>query len=206
MALPRFQDNQRYLVEGKTLNEIFEAIQTAQIRKGPGYDLRVVPGEGTTLKIEPGGAGSVPWDLVATETGWRVEPGQIFASYGDLASAMTLESSGMTFTPAGGGHVYIEMSDLPEVKLTLKYGNDWSGYPQTYEISSPSSLPYVTRAFVPLWSFATGTLPAGVPGRQVGDNVYGQRWSRAYHLVLTWGSHEVDPDGLHVPVPILAPL
>lgn len=206
MAVKRFQDDQRYLVRGKTLNDLYDQIQTGTLLKGPGYDLSVVPGSGTTLRLAAAAAALArPWDMEITdpEAGKiTIKCGTIIRDAADLTTALDITGETNEFTAEVGHIVRIKIAGtFAAPTATLESAGDWTGHPSGYQTDGTGSSAEFVAHYYPLWRFIGAPAAATV---QVGESVYAQRLVGDHHFLRTMGVYHKAGDRA-IPVPALIP-
>jgi len=163
-----------------------------------------------------------PWSIVAeqqdeTTAVWKLIPGRIYRSYGDLDdtdSLMTIAAVDDPLTIAADNKIWLELTDIGEDPpiLTLKSGavgsGLWDEYPKTFLTEDDGDFnEEVTKAYFLLWEFFDAAdVPALTYGIRVSSGIWGRQAVRAPNLAMVWGIHNFDLQYRKLHVPILVPM
>jgi hypothetical protein len=153
-----------------------------------------------------GDTNPLPWGLYPVGDGeYGITVGSIFKTFGSLdgAELITIVDDDTTFTPSATTIVYLEYDNTTPATpvLTLKTGAAWAEHPLTFKLST-TGVQRAEKSYFRLWHGVSGDKPEYSIGIQF-DGFWMSYTSRANHLVMAYGDHELADSTNHIAVPIL---
>lgn len=175
-------------------------------------DITGTDGQRHTIPAESQGrerVGDGAWSLVSVGPGkFSIEPGDIYTEAGFEEEPLEILGRGLSFEIVDKTKVWIDldMTDPVAIKLTLKAGQEWPGFPKAIKMSSGETDKRIEHAYLKLWEFSSDQRKKRSE-MQVTPDLIGRQFAKSPNSIIFWGSRNLNTrDWESVMAPVLMPL